>query len=92
MTDERDTRPAPAPTPEPKARDSDRVMKALGELAKDVKGFKGDVKDLTRIARDCFDHILIQEGRIDRLERRMDVAEARMTLLPPPPNGGADAG
>lgn len=93
-----DTEPAPPPTP----RWVTIVRKEIAELKKSLESTGGDVKELTRIARNCFDHLLIQEARIDKLKNeqethdlelrniRKEIAEIR-TLLPPPPVTGSDA-
>lgn len=93
MSTPKDTEPAsslPSTIPPPRPP-KDTLAVAIAGMRGEVRGMKGDLKELTKIARDCFEHLLIQEGRMDKLERRMDLVEARITLLPPanPPSGNA---
>lgn len=95
MSTPKDTEPAaalPSTIPPPRRQPkSDPLATAIAGMRGEVREMKGGLTELTKIARDCFEHLLIQEGRMDKLERRMDLVEARITLLPPahPPNGNA---
>lgn len=93
-----DTERAPPPVP----KWVSMVRGEIRSLKEALENTGGDVKELTRIARNCFEHLLIQEGRIDKLERtrddhelelrnlRRDVA-ALQRLSIPPANGSPDA-
>ena len=106
-----DTEPAPPPThppdkpstiPPPEPRWVTLVRREITDLKKAIETTSGDVKDLTGIARNCFDHLLIQEARIDKLQKDSETHDLELkniqaelkrirTLIPPPPTAGDDA-
>lgn len=61
------------------------VVAAIADLKKELTKAMGevhsDVKDLRAIARDCFDHLLVQEASILKLQAEHKLLEARVTLL-----------
>jgi hypothetical protein len=53
----------------------------------EMKELLGDVRKLTKVARECFEQMLKNEAIVNDLRTRLEIVEARITLAPPRVDG-----
>lgn len=61
-------------------------MEDMAQLRKEVAALTRLVQDLNRVSRDCFAQMLKNEAETKLLRTRLEIVEARITLLPPRPD------